>query len=127
MSHPIGAPAAPVQIPQLDSQPLGAWLVFGSAMVWSLGGILARLADVENAWTAGCGRSGTEAPSLPGVMLPRDGRAGRGARVARTGPRGRAGALCAASASTPFLVALQFTSCDTIPLWPASFPPFSPP
>src|SRR3546814_8394817 len=77
MSHPIGAPAAPVQSPQLDSQPLGAWLVFGSAMVWSLGGILARLADVENAWTAVFWRSGTAALFLLGFMLLRDGRADR--------------------------------------------------
>src|SRR3546814_17524405 len=80
MSHPIGAPAAPVQGPQLDSQPLGAWLVFGSAMVWSLGGILARLADVENAWTAVFWRSGTAALFLLGFMLLRDGRAGTVAR-----------------------------------------------
>src|SRR3546814_16535518 len=83
MSHPIGAPAAPVQSPQLDSQPLGAWLVFGSAMVWSLGGILARLADVENAWTAVFWRSGTAALFLLGFMLLRDGRRSEERRVGK--------------------------------------------
>src|SRR3546814_14531355 len=41
---------------------------FGLAMVWSLGGILARLADVENAWTAVFWRSGTAALFLLGFL-----------------------------------------------------------
>src|SRR3546814_18277003 len=114
MSHPIGAPAAPVQSPQLDSQPLGAWLVFGSAMVWSLGGILARLADVENAWTAVFWRSGTAALFLLGFMLLRDGRAGTVALFARMGLPGLAVALCFAIASTSFVVALQFTDRKSV-------------
>src|SRR3546814_7891685 len=122
MSHPIGSPAAPVQIPQLDSQPLGAWLVFGSAMVWSLGGILARLADVENAWTAVFWRSGTAALFLLGFMLLRDGRAGTVALFARMGLPGLAVALCFAIASTSFVVALQFTTVANILLMQAGVP-----
>src|SRR3546814_19256608 len=122
MSHPIGAPAAPVQSPQLDSQPLGAWLVFGSAMVWSLGGILARLADVENAWTAVFWRSGTAALFLLGFMLLRDGRAGTVALFARMGLPVLAVALCFAIAATSFVVALKLTTVANTLLMQAGVP-----
>src|SRR3546814_15700050 len=110
MSHPIGAPAAPVQSPQLDSQPLRAWLVLGSAMVWSLGGILARLAAVENAWTAVFWRSGTAALFLLGSMLLRDGRAGTVALFARMGLPGTALALCFSLDSQSLGVALPLSN-----------------
>src|SRR3546814_1674074 len=44
---------------QHEGQALGAWLVFGAALVWSLGGIIARLAEVENPWITVFWRSGT--------------------------------------------------------------------
>ena len=122
MSHPISAPVTPAQAPQLDSQPLGAWLVFGSAMVWSLGGIIARLADIENVWTAVFWRSGTAALFLLGFMLLRDGRAGTAALFARMGLPGLAVAVCFAIASTSFVVALQFTTVANILLMQAGVP-----
>src|SRR3546814_6677997 len=91
-------------------------------MVWSLGGIRARLADFENAWTALFWRSGTAALFLLGFMLLRDGSAGTVALFASMGLPGLAVALCFAIASTSFVVALQFTTVANIQLMQAGVP-----
>src|SRR3546814_16879393 len=71
-----GHPATPVlsegalsDSRQHEGQALGAWLVFGAALVWSLGGIIARLAEVENPWTTVFWRSGTATLFLIAFML----------------------------------------------------------
>jgi drug/metabolite transporter (DMT)-like permease len=124
MSRPISHPAIPLQheSPHPESQALGAWLVFGSALVWSLGGIIARLADVENAWTAVFWRAGTATLFLITFMLVRDGRAGTATLFARMGFAGLAVAVCFAIASTSFVLALQFTTVANILLMQAGVP-----
>src|SRR3546814_848444 len=107
---------------QHEGQALGAWLVFGAALVWSLGGIIARLAEVENAWITVFWRSGTATLFLIAFMLLRDGRAGTAALFARMGLAGLAVALCFAIASTSFVVALQFTTVANILLMQAGVP-----
>ncbi|MPZ09369.1 MAG: EamA family transporter [Kiloniellaceae bacterium] len=124
MSHSIDQPILPAQneSPHPESQLLGAWLVFGSALVWSLGGIIARLAEIENPWTAVFWRSGTAALFLIAFMLVRDGRAGTVALFARMGFAGLAVAACFAIASTSFVLALQFTTVANVLLMQAGVP-----
>ena len=118
---PPTAPA-PEGASDQESQPLGAWLVFASAFVWSLGGVIARLAEVESAWTTIFWRSGTAMIFLLAFMLLRDGRAGTVTLFARMGPAGLAVALCFAIATTCFVVALQFTTVANILLMQAGVP-----
>lgn len=107
---------------ETESHPLGTWLVFGSAVVWSLGGILARLAEVENAWATIFWRSGSAALFLLAFMLLRDGRAGTLTLFARMGPAGLAVAGCFAVATTSFVVALQYTTVANVLLMQAGVP-----
>lgn len=107
---------------QTESHPLGAWLVFGAAVVWSLGGILARLAEVENPWATIFWRSGTAAIFLLAFMLLRDGRAGTLALFARMGPAGLAVAACFTVATTSFVIALQYTTVANVLLMQAGVP-----
>ena len=116
MTQSIDPQANPTQgDPALsESHPLGAWLVFGAAVVWSLGGILARLADMDNAWATIFWRSGTAALCLLAFMLLRDGRAGTLALFSRMGAAGLAVAACFTVATTSFVVALQFTTVANV-------------
>ena len=124
MSQTTDRPTRPagVESPPSENHPLGAWLVFGSALVWSLGGIIARLADVENPWATIFWRAGTATLFLLAFMLVRDGRAGTLALFARMGPAGLAVAVCFAIASTCFVVALNFTTVANILLMQAGVP-----
>lgn len=123
MTQTIDPPAAPThQSADHESHPLGPWLVFASAFVWSLGGILARLAEVENPWTTIFWRAGTATLFLIAFMLVRDGRAGTVRLFARMGAPGLAVALCFAVASTAFVVALQFTTVANVLLMQAGVP-----
>jgi drug/metabolite transporter (DMT)-like permease len=124
MTQSISPPSLPAQneSPHPESQALGAWLVFGSALVWSLGGIIARLAEIENPWTAVFWRSGTATLFLVAFMLLRDGRAGTLALFARMGFAGLGVAVCFAIASTSFVLALQFTTVANILLMQAGVP-----
>jgi len=120
MSQPTNSTEA--ESPQSGSHALGAWLVFGSAVVWSLGGIISRLAEVDNPWTTIFWRAGTATLFLLAFMLIRDGRAGTLALFARMGRAGLAVALCFAIASTCFVVALNFTTVANILLMQAGVP-----
>ncbi len=124
MTQSIDPQANPTQgDPALsESHPLGAWLVFGAAVVWSLGGILARLADMDNAWATIFWRSGTAALCLLAFMLLRDGRAGTLALFSRMGAAGLAVAACFTVATTSFVVALQFTTVANVLLMQAGVP-----
>lgn len=124
MTQTIGHAAAPAPGggSQTESHPLGTWLVFGSAVVWSLGGILARLAEVENAWATIFWRSGSAALFLLAFMLLRDGRAGTIALFARMGAAGFAVAACFTIATTSFVIALQFTTVANVLLMQAGVP-----
>jgi drug/metabolite transporter (DMT)-like permease len=107
---------------QAASHTLGAWLVLGSALVWSLGGIIARLADVENPWATVFWRAGTATLFLLAFMLLRDGRSGTVRLFTHMGAPGLAVAACFAIASTSFVVALQFTTVANVLLMQAGVP-----
>jgi len=124
MTQTIDQPTAPAPgdaTPE-ESHPLGPWLVFGSAVVWSLGGLIARLAEMENPWTTIFWRAGTAMLFLLAFMLLRDGRKGTVELFARMGAAGLAVAACFALASTAFVVALQFTTVANILLMQAGVP-----
>jgi drug/metabolite transporter (DMT)-like permease len=122
MDHTLSLRPAP-ELPALpDSHVIGAWLVLGSALVWSSGGIISRLADVSNPWITIFWRAGTAALFLLGFMLVRDGRAGTLALFRKMGFAGFAVACCFTIASTAFVVALQFTTVANILLMQAGVP-----
>jgi len=100
----------------------GVLLVFGAALVWSFGGAIARGLDVSDPWTIIAWRSFFAAVFLLGFMLWRDGPAGT-VRLFRTmGLAGIGVALCFATASISFVVALGYTSVANILLMQAGVP-----
>lgn len=100
----------------------GVLLVFGAALVWSFGGAIARGLDVDDPWTIIAWRSFFAALFLLGFMLWRDGPAGT-IRLFRTmGLPGVAVAVCFATASISFVVALGYTSVANILLMQAGVP-----
>lgn len=100
----------------------GVLLVFGAALVWSFGGAIARGLDVGDPWTIIAWRSFFAALFLIGFMLWRDGSAGT-IRLFRTmGLPGISVAVCFATASISFVVALGYTSVANILLMQAGVP-----
>ncbi len=100
----------------------GAWLVFGSAAVWSFGGAIARFLRVEDSWTVIFWRSVCAAIFILGYMLRRDGLAGTRKLVASMGLAGVGVGVCFATASILFVVALQYTTVANILLMQAGAP-----
>ena len=111
-----------VEAAHSESHTLGAWLVFASAVSWSTGGIISRLADVDNPWNTVFWRSGSAMLLLLAFMLVRDGRRGTLELFRGMGWAGMAVAMCFAIASTSFIVALQFTTVANILLMQAGVP-----
>ncbi|MGE0502827.1 MAG: DMT family transporter [Rhizobiaceae bacterium] len=101
---------------------LGFLLVFLSAFVWSFGGALARYIEAESSWTVVFWRSLWAALFLIGFMLVRDGRAGTVALFRGMGLAGVVVAICFATASTSFIVALSFTTVANVVLIQAGVP-----
>lgn len=100
----------------------GVLLVFGAALVWSFGGAIARGLDVGDPWTIIAWRSFFAALFLIGFMLWRDGPAGT-IRLFRTmGLPGIGVAVCFATASISFVVALGYTSVANVLLMQAGVP-----
>ncbi len=100
----------------------GALLVFGSAAVWSFGGAIARFLEVTDSWTVIFWRSLSAAVFLLGFMLKREGRAGTRQLFVSMGLPGIGVALCFATASTAFVVALAHTTVANILLMQAGVP-----
>ncbi|MFZ1814633.1 MAG: DMT family transporter [Rhizobiaceae bacterium] len=113
---------ASANAPAADSHALGAWLVFASALTWSLGGILARWAAVDDPWHTVVWRAGTATILLLIFMLWRDGLQGTLRLFRGMGWPGLAVAACFGTASTSFIVALQFTTVANILLMQAGVP-----
>ncbi|GAB5462377.1 DMT family transporter [Hoeflea alexandrii] len=110
------------QLPGAADTRNGVLLVFGAALVWSFGGAIARGLDVGDPWTIIAWRSFFAALFLLGFMLWRDGPAGT-IRLFRTmGLPGVAVAVCFATASISFVVALGYTSVANILLMQAGVP-----
>ncbi len=103
----------------------GVLLVFGSAVVWSFGGAIARFLEVTDSWTVVFWRSLSAAAFLLVFMLKRDGWVGTRQLFASMGLPGVGVALCFATASTSFVVALSHTTVANILLMQAGVPLFA--
>lgn len=100
----------------------GAFLVFASAITWSLGGLLARLADIDDPWILVFWRTATASLFLLAIMLWQEGPRGTLKMIDEMGWPGLAVGACFAVASTSFVVALQYTSVANILLMQAGVP-----
>lgn len=97
-------------------------LVFGAALVWSFGGAIARGLEVADPWTIIAWRSGFAALFLITFMVWRDGPKGTLRLFTSMGLPGIGVALCFATASISFVVALGYTSVANILLMQAGVP-----
>ncbi|MFZ1816284.1 MAG: DMT family transporter [Rhizobiaceae bacterium] len=101
---------------------LGFLLVFLSALIWSFGGAIARFIEIDDSWTTVFWRSVWAAAFLLAFMLWRDGARGTIALFRGMGLPGLVVALCFATASTCFVVALGYTTVANIVLMQAGVP-----
>ena len=100
----------------------GIALVFAAAVAWSFGGAIARFLTVTDSWTIVFWRAGFASAFLLAVMLWREGWGGtRGLIFAMRLPA-FAVALCFATASSSFVIALAHTSVANILLMQAGAP-----
>jgi drug/metabolite transporter (DMT)-like permease len=100
----------------------GILLVFLAALAWSLGGAIARYIDADDSWTIVFWRSIWASAFIMAFMVWRDGFSGALALVRNMGLPGVAVALCFATASTAFVVALAYTTVANILLMQAGAP-----
>ncbi len=100
----------------------GALLVFGSAAAWSFGGAIARFLQVSDSWVTVFWRSVFASAFLLGFMLYRDGPAKTRHLFGAMGLPGLGVALCFATASTAFVVALSHTTVANVLLMQAGVP-----
>lgn len=100
----------------------GAVLVAASALAWSFGGTIARFIEAPDPWTVVFWRSLWAAAFLLGFMLMRDGPRGTARLFATMGLPGLVVAACFATASTSFVIALQYTTVANILLMQAGVP-----
>ncbi|RST87047.1 DMT family transporter [Aquibium carbonis] len=110
-------PAAPAA-----EERIGFLLVFLAALAWSLGGAIGRFLGENDAWTIVFWRSFWAAAFLVGFMLWRDGPRGMLGLFRVMGLPGLVVALCFATASTAFVVALSYTTVANILLMQAGAP-----
>ena len=106
----------------MQSERRGALLVFGSAAVWSFGGAIARFLEVTDSWVMVFWRSVFAATFLLGFMLYKEGPARSLQRFVAMGLPGLGVALCFATASTAFVVALSYTTVANVLLMQAGVP-----
>jgi drug/metabolite transporter (DMT)-like permease len=97
-------------------------LVLFSALTWSLGGAIARYIAVDDIWTVVLWRALWATAFLIGFMLVRDGWRGTVMLFRNIGLPGTAVALCFATASTSFIIALSYTTVANILLMQAGVP-----
>ena len=115
------------QAPQSATQPhgsekLGIGLVFGSALVWSFGGALARFLPEMNSWTIVFYRGMFAALFLLGFMLVRDGPRGTVFLFRNMGWPGAFVGTSFAIASTSFIIAIGYTTVANVILIQAGVP-----
>lgn len=101
---------------------IGFLLVFLSALMWSFGGTIARFIDTADSWTVVFWRSLWAAAFLICFMAWRDGWRGVPRLFRDMGLPGLAVAVCFATASTCFVVALAYTTVANILLMQAGVP-----
>ena len=100
----------------------GIAMVFAAAVVWSFGGTIARFLQVSDSWTIVFWRAGFATSFLFLVMLWQDGLRGTHALITSMRLPAVAVALCFATASTSFVIALAYTSVANILLMQAGAP-----
>lgn len=100
----------------------GVLLVAASAIVWSFGGAIARFIQINDDWTTVFWRSVFAAAFLLAFMLVRDGARGTWTLLLSIGAAGIGVALCFATASTAFIIALAHTTVANILLMQAGGP-----
>ena len=101
---------------------VGYLLIFLSALVWSFGGTIARFIDTGDNWTVIFWRSLWAVAFLLAFMAWRDGWRGTLKLFRDMGLPGLAVAICFATASTSFVVALSYTTVANILLMQAGVP-----
>ena len=101
---------------------LGYLLVFLSALLWSFGGTIARFIDNGDSWTVVFWRSAWAVAFLVCFMVWRDGWRGTVRLFGGMGLPGFVVAICFATASTCFVVALAYTTVANILLMQAGVP-----
>ncbi|WP_144378849.1 DMT family transporter [Mesorhizobium amorphae] len=106
----------------LREERIGYLLVFLSALMWSLGGTIARFITIDDSWTVVFWRSVWAAAFLIAFMAWRDGPRGMLKLFRDMGLPGLAVAVCFATASTCFVVALSYTKVANILLMQAGVP-----
>ena len=112
--------ASPIVSPREER--IGFLLVFLSALMWSFGGTIARFIDTTDSWTVVFWRSLWAAAFLICFMAWRDGWRGMLRLFRDMGLPGLAVAICFATASTCFVVALSYTTVANILLMQAGVP-----
>lgn len=112
----------PLALVSRREERLGLLLVFLSALTWSFGGAIARFVDADDSWTVVFWRSFWAAVFLVGFMLWRDGIRGTKQLFRGMGLPGFAVAICFATASSCFVVALAYTTVANILLMQAGVP-----
>jgi drug/metabolite transporter (DMT)-like permease len=114
----------PIPFPQSPARTkdgMGAFLVVGSAIVWSSGGVISRFLPGLDAWTVIFWRSLFACLFLLAFLFLRDGLRGFAA-FRQMGWPGLVVALCFAIATISFVTALQYTSVANVVLIGASVP-----
>lgn len=112
----------PVQRLSADDAGPGIALVAGSALCWSFGGAIARFIGTGDSWAIIFWRALFAAAFLLAFMLIRDGWRGTLRLFAGMGLPGLGVALCFATASSAFVVALAHTTVANILLMQAGVP-----
>ncbi|WP_417584829.1 DMT family transporter [Nitrincola sp.] len=116
------AQAATVKVNPSTEMKLGIVLVTAAAVAWSFGGVLGRIVTLEDSWAIIFWRSVWACLFLLGFMLFRNKLRGTYRMFRYMGFPGLAVALCFATASTSFIVALKYTSVANILLIQAGVP-----
>jgi drug/metabolite transporter (DMT)-like permease len=106
----------------MENRTTGALLVLASAVVWSFGGAIARFISADDSWTIVFWRATWGALFLLSFLLLRDGARGTFRLFQIMGLPGVGVALCFATASTTFIIALSFTTVANILLIQAGVP-----
>ena len=122
MTDAAATPPLPANPAARRDERLGYLLIFLSALLWSFGGTIARFIDNGDNWTIVFWRSAWAAAFLVCFMVWRDGWRGMFAMFRGMGLPGLAVALCFATASTSFIVALSYTTVANILLMQAGVP-----
>ena len=121
LKHRMSEGQAPVASSTRDVR-IGVVLVFLSALCWSFGGAIARFIEVGDSWAIVFWRSFWASTFLLGFLVWRDGLRGTIRLFREMGLPGVAVALCFATASTSFVVALGHTTVANILLMQAGVP-----